>query len=406
MKTNQVYGIALIALFLLSSNRLYSQDVIRFTDGDSIQCKITKLNSDTIKLKTEVRGNTVHTYIERSKVKSMQIYVLDFIKESNDTSVYYTIYLSDGSILTGQVKEIKEYTITFEDSSLGIVDFEVFDVDDIEKQDSETLYLINLVNGNQLYGKISEKRENEIVFETKSLGIVTIPTANIKKMHVTEEGKMVDGKYWFPNPNNTRYYFAPSAFNLKKGEGYYQNIYFLMNSANYGVTDNFSIGGGIIIPFAVYITPKINFRITEKFYMGTGVLFGMLPETSAVGIAYGLTTYGTNEHNITLGVGYGFFEEDFSERPIISLNGMTRISRQLALVTENWSIPFKRYEYDEYNWQAPPKEKRVYDTYFSYGLRMMFGEKITVDVALVNSKDIVEFLPVGIPYVDFVLKFN
>ena len=76
--------------------------------------------------------------------------------------------------------------------------------------------------------------------------------------------------YWFPNPNNARYLFAPSAFNLRQVEAYFQNVYFLMNSPNYGVVDHFSIGGGVIIPPAVYITPKVNFKITEKFYAGVG----------------------------------------------------------------------------------------------------------------------------------------
>ncbi|HNZ85615.1 MAG TPA: hypothetical protein PKN90_04720, partial [Paludibacteraceae bacterium] len=32
---------------------------------------------------------------------------------------------------------------------------------------------------------------------------------------------------------------------LKKGEGYYQNTMLLLNSFNVGITDYFSIGGGI-----------------------------------------------------------------------------------------------------------------------------------------------------------------
>jgi hypothetical protein len=218
-----------------------------------------------------------------------------------------------------------------------------------------------------------------------------------------EEGRMQDGQYWFPNPNDTRYFFAPSAFNLKQGDGYYQNVYFLMNSANYGVSDNLSIGGGIILPVGIYVTPKINFKITERFYAGGGVLAGVLPGPSAVGIVYGITTYGTNEHNITLGGGWGFYEDEFSQRPIITVNGMTRISRRLALVTENWSIPLNEYDYN-YMTNVETVTK-VYKTFFSFGFRMMFGEKITIDVALINGKDIFEFLPVGIPYVDFVYKF-
>jgi hypothetical protein len=404
-RLNKNIELILLLIFLVTSFNSNSQDIVKFNTGDSIICRVTEISEDTVFMSTKVRDKTVKTFIDRSKVKDIKLFAAEYIQKNNDTSAFYSVILNDGTGLTGKVLNIEEYTLRFDDNNFGKIDISVFDVESIEKEDNNLLYLIKLTDGNQLYGKILERRKSEIDFETKTLGKVTVPVANIKKMQQVDEGEMKGGKYWFPNPNNTRYYFAPSAFNLKKGEGYYQNVYFLMNSANYGVTDHFSIGGGIIIPFAVYVTPKVNFKITEKFYAGAGVLLGLLPETSPVGITYGLTTYGSNEHNITLGVGYGFYDEEFSDRPIITVNGMTRISRQLALVTENWSIPFVRHEYNEYNWDAEPVERKVYDTYFSYGLRMMFGEKITIDVALVNSKDIVEYMPVGVPYVDFVYKF-
>lgn len=395
-----------LILFIFFNINSYSQDIVKFESGDSISCRITKITADTLYLQTIVRDNTVNTYIELKKVKEYRFHVIEVIKKDNDTSAFYSLILDDGTGIKGKVISFDKNKITFDDNNFGKIEIQAILIKSIKKENRDALYLIKLADGNQLYGKILERRKTEIDFETKTLGKVTVPVLNIKKMQIVEEGEMKDGKYWFPNPNNTRYFFAPSSFNLKKGEAYYQNVYFLMNSANYGVTDHFSVGGGIIIPLAVYFTPKVNFKITEKFYAGVGVLFGLLPDVNAVGITYGLTTYGTNEHNITLGAGYGFFSDEFADRPIITVNGMTRVSRKIALVTENWSIPFTRYDY-EYNndYNAPPvvTEIKEYDTYFSYGLRIM-GEKITIDIALVNSKDIFEFMPMGVPYVDFVYK--
>ncbi|MBE9480617.1 MAG: hypothetical protein IMY69_02855 [Bacteroidetes bacterium] len=42
---------------------------------------------------------------------------------------------------------------------------------------------------------------------------------------------------------------------------------------------------------------------------------------------------------------------------------------------------------------------------FSYGVRF-FGERISVDLGFINNKDIIEEIVIGIPYVDFVVKFG
>ncbi len=404
-KTNvfpiKLFLMIVILFTIFESN---AQDVIRLNNGDSIVCKITKITSDTIYMNKLYKENTINTYIDFSKVKDYYIYTIKKLEQDNDTSLYYSLYLNDGNRLSGKVLSYDNAKIKFYDNNLGELTIDAVSVVKIENEELDVYYLIKLVDGNEFYGKIIKRRKTDFDFETKTIGIVTIQNSKIKKMQIVEEGKMSGGKYWFPNPNNTRYFFAPSAFNLKEGEAYYQNVYILSNSANYGVTNNFSIGGGIIIPFAIYITPKVNFKITEKLYVGTGGIFGVIPGPEVIGIAYAIATYGTNEHNVTLGTGYGFYDSEFANRPIITLNGMTRISRKVALVTENWSIPFTRTEYDDMNWQNPPVLKKVYDTYFSYGLRIM-GEKITIDIAFVNSKDIFEIMPIGVPYVDFVYKF-
>ena len=59
------------------------------------------------------------------------------------------------------------------------------------------------------------------------------------------------------------------------------------------------------------------------------------------------------------------------------------------MVTENWLVPSDGY----------------YGVY-SYGIRFM-GEKITVDLAFLNNADIAsDVLAIGVPYVDFVVKFG
>ena len=67
---------------------------------------------------------------------------------------------------------------------------------------------------------------------------------------------------------------------------------------------------------------------------------------------------------------------------------MTRIGKKTALVTENWLVP----------------NNANYEPIFSYGIRF-FGETIAVDLAFINNWDIAQQLIIGIPYVNFVVKF-
>lgn len=241
--------------------------------------------------------------------------------------------------------------------------------------------------------------ENGIRILTESAGEIVVASEKINWMKVVDEGRYKDGAYWFENPNSTRYLFSPSAFNLKKGEAYYQNTYLVINSFNYGVTDNLSIGGGFEFISALsgdpifFINPKYSFGISEKIRAGAGVLYAKLPAKnsafSGMGIGYGILTYGNTDDNITLGAGYGYVEEELADRPIFTLSGMKRLSRRFGLVTENWIVPTDSY----------------YGVY-SYGMRFM-AERITVDLALLNNKDIAnDVLFIGFPYIDFVVKFG
>ena len=249
-------------------------------------------------------------------------------------------------------------------------------------------------------GTIIERNDKEIILLTEGKTKVHIPIETIQDIRSIPSSHFHDGEYWFPNPNETRYLFAPSAFNLKQGEGYYQNTYLLINTFNYGITDNFSMGLGFEFAstFAslfesdfnpiFFLTPKYSTQISENVRVGVGVIYGNLTlYIGGFGVGYGLVTYGNPEHNATLGLGFGFFDGEFSSDPVITISGMTRLSRRISLVTENWFFPAD-----------------VYRGVISYGIRF-FGETMSVDLALINNEDFSEVFPIGIPYVDFVVKF-
>lgn len=255
-------------------------------------------------------------------------------------------------------------------------------------------YLITMKDESTFTGKFVEKRDNIIIIATKSARVELL-MAEIVSAKKIDESRFVNGKYWFPNPHHSRYLFSPSAFNLKKGEGYYQNIYGVINSVNYGLSDHFTLGVGteIISLFSGFpvlmVTPKFGgYEIGNNLHAGGGA-FLAAAEGGIFGIGYGMITKGTEDKNITFGLGWAFSSDgDLETKPVATISGMYRFRKNMAFISENWLVPFEGYK-----------------PFFSYGLRF-FGEQIAVDIAFINSPDIArDAIAIGIPYVDFVYKF-
>jgi hypothetical protein len=89
-----------------------------------------------------------------------------------------------------------------------------------------------------------------------------------------------------------------------------------------------------------YIAPKITPVHLENFDVAAGVLYILIPTDSEnAGIVYGVSTYGTEKASLTVGLGWGFLGDDFSDKPILVLGGDVRLSGKTKLITENWILP-------------------------------------------------------------------
>jgi hypothetical protein len=213
--------------------------------------------------------------------------------------------------------------------------------------DSSRLCRIETKDGNEFIGLVAAEDSVSIVLETKLLGKVIIPRTSVKTITWLKLSSMKAGQLWYENTQSTRYFWSPNGYGLKKGEGYYQNIWVLWNQASVGVTDYFSVGAGIIplfffggAPTPVWIVPKFSIPVVkDKFNLGVGALAGtVLGEGSGFGIVYGLGTVGNRNNNLTLGFGYGFAGGAWASKPMITLSGMARTGPKGYLVTENYYI--------------------------------------------------------------------
>lgn len=213
---------------------------------------------------------------------------------------------------------------------------------------SPKIYNLETRDGNSYEGTVVERDSTRLIFDAGRLGKISLLQSDIRKMTLLDPARMKRGRYWFENPQSTRYFFSPNGYGLKKGEGYYQNIWVLMNSFAVGLNDYVSLGGGTIplflfggTPTPVWVTAKISLPVAKnKFNVAAGVLaataVGGGVDNGSIGILYGIATAGPRDRNISLGIGYGFAGGSISSTPVINLNGMYRVGQRSYLLTENY----------------------------------------------------------------------
>lgn len=209
---------------------------------------------------------------------------------------------------------------------------------------TEKLAKVDTKDGSSILGKIIDKDKDYITIKTQ-YGENRIKISDITKTSYIDEDKYeIDKEEREDTYSASHYYFTQSAFNLKKGQMYYENVYLAFNSITYGVTDHFSITGGVEIVSLLFegqfpisfITPKVSLPFKGgAFSLSTSL--AKVPGESAIGVFQSGVTFGDLTSNITLsaGVGYSFDGPQESIVPI-TFSGMAPLSDNVSLMTENW----------------------------------------------------------------------
>ncbi|MBW8334692.1 MAG: hypothetical protein K0M40_21935 [Prolixibacteraceae bacterium] len=207
---------------------------------------------------------------------------------------------------------------------------------------------IETVDGNTYIGTILEDTPETIRIKTDKLGEISIPRAEVKRINQLSTIIVKDGTYWLENPQSTRYFWAPNGYSLKKGEGYYQNVWIMFNQAVYGFTDHFSGGVGVMPLFLfggvstpAWITAKFSVPVVkDKINLGVGALAGTVigEENTGFGIIYGISTFGTRDKNLNIGLGWGYAGGEMARNPTVSIGGMIRTGAKGYFITENYFI--------------------------------------------------------------------
>lgn len=253
----------------------------------------------------------------------------------------------------------------------------------------EQVVIVTMKDGTEYKGTIVTQNNETVVLKTPN-GTLNLLSANV----ATIENYDYEGKFEFPNPHDTRYFFGPSGIPVKKGKGYYQNVLLSGNFVNYGITKNISLGGGLEFISTVlgnpvwFLTPKVGFDISKNLHAGGGVIVAGLAGEGTASLGYGVFTVGHAETNFTIGAGYGFINGEVSQNPAIMLSGTHRVSRSIALLSENYILPINSSQ----------------TFYFGiHGIRIL-SKRNSFDLGAIVIPEITEVIP-ALPYVGYVRTF-
>ena len=205
----------------------------------------------------------------------------------------------------------------------------------------ESLYEIRLMDGSVLFGRVTAVEGETIVLVTLVGARVEVERSQIRVARAAE-GRVVEGEFWREDPNSSRLFFTATGRTLKKGEAYVGTYIIVLPFFAVGLTDRITVAAGAPVLFGelepFYVAPKVQVFRTARAAISVGTL-ALFFDDEIVGINYAVGTFGTPDHALTLGLGFGFSGDQFSNQPVAMIGGETRTSRRIKLVTENYFLP-------------------------------------------------------------------
>jgi hypothetical protein len=259
---------------------------------------------------------------------------------------------------------------------------------------------VRLTDGNQVAGRVVSETEAEIEIVTPAGARMFIPRRAIESIERVAGREDIAGKEHqkaepqldatiptkdaaFPDPNDSRLFFAPTGRPLRRGTGQFTDHYVLFPGLSYGLTDNLTVMGGLsLIPGVsfdeqlFYVAPKLGARISDSLALAAGYLFvraGGEGFENGAGIGFAVATYGGPNYSLT--GGYGLAHGNGEPKSILMIGGEARLSRRLFFLSENWFIL--------------DRDIRIGEQPFSAGLRIC-GDRLSVDLGLILVAEVLE----------------
>ena len=270
----------------------------------------------------------------------------------SDSSAVYYIRLKNASEYLAKITNRSAGQIFITDKIKGEVVLSQLDVRSIELANNNFLILVETNDKNVFFGTVTEKNGSQLILQSETLGEIIIPTIAIKSIKIIRREHIHNGEYWYPNNHASQLLLGATAIPLRKGEGRYEITDLFVNQVRYGITDNFSMMVGSVVPYTGFFSARFGKKVKPKLYLGGGATLNVAlwKGLNDVNIAYfnGVMTYGNESSNLTAGLGWALFPSALAGRtssglafsnatlPMTTVGAQLRVSKGTYLVTENY----------------------------------------------------------------------
>ncbi|MEE2779584.1 MAG: hypothetical protein VYE15_03605 [Myxococcota bacterium] len=212
--------------------------------------------------------------------------------------------------------------------------------------------VVSLAGGQEIRGSLLAETNEEVMLLLPDGETLTLPRSAVRGIRRVKHDP-VDARGWPRDKNRSRYLYAPSAMPIPKGTGHFSQRELLFSSFSYGVHDNVSMQLGAMVPVWLTSPPetihaivglKAAWELAPGWHAGGGFQMLAIPVEAglAVGLVFGVVTAGDADAHVSLaaGVPWAHADGDFAvgKTGLFVLSGALRVSKSLALVTENWWI--------------------------------------------------------------------
>lgn len=242
---------------------------------------------------------------------------------------------------------------------------------------------VSLKDGSTLVGRIVQEDDAQITVVTAGglrVALDRSTVASIQRVPLPGRLRL--------DPNYSRLMFAPTGRPLEKGDGYFSDHDIFFPGFAYGLTDHFSLAGGVsIVPGlglseqVFYVAPRLGWEASDRLAFSTGALYATAGEEGSAAIVFGVATVGSPARSFTVGLGLagatdrGDHGWEFRDAPIVMVGGNVRLSNSLALVSENWLFLGSGF--------------RLAQQPFGAALRF-YGDRLSADVGLIFVGEVLD----------------
>lgn len=229
----------------------------------------------------------------------------------------------------------------------------------IKLTDPYQVHVLKTVRGDRFVGNIVSIQSTQLQFKLNNENVLDFSFQEIMWVLTWGEDEQAltgnlskllaqNNKVFFDAPTHIgaeNIIYSSSAFNYSRGHGEVKSYAFVVNYADIGVTDDFSIGGGFVLPNIGLLRFKTTLSADKKAHFGLGanLVFPISEFADLVGVGhlYAVGSIGSKSRFFNLTAGFFFPFDGFSELIFVTtLGGVYQISRQ-------WRMHFELLYEDE-----------------------------------------------------------